>query len=135
MAIDTKCDGSRAEFARRMGWKSAARVQRYITDKQSSKGIGGRLAREIEEKLDLPKFSMDTPVPPSPGAGLKIVPVNNPMAEQLLALFNELSPDGQDLLLIRANRLYTEEHQDEVSTASPWGAKALMIAIPEKREK
>lgn len=34
------------------------------------------------------------------------------LANQLVSLFEKLSDDGKDLLLIRANRIYSEEHPD-----------------------
>jgi hypothetical protein len=135
-AIDARCDGSRTLFAEKMGWKTPGRVQRYITEKGSNRSVGFKMAREIERKLGLPENSMDVPLElATPRAPLKITAAPSPMADQLLALFNELSPDGQDLLLMRANRLYTEEHPDEVSQVSPFGGMSLRVANPSEVKK
>lgn len=127
MAIEERCGGSRTRFSELMGWKSPARVQRYITAQGSGRNIGHKLAREIEERLGLPLNYMDTPAVPPVAEVLKVTNHTGAFARQLVALFEALSPAGQDKLIGHANRLFSEEYPDEVSPANPFGEHSSRV--------
>lgn len=125
MAIEERCGGSRTKFSEIMGWKSPARVQRYITAQESGRNIGHKLAREIEERLGLPLNYMDTPAVPPVADVLRIAERTGAFTSQLVALFNALSPERQDKLIGHAQRLFSEEYPDEISPANPFGLKSV----------
>ncbi len=58
--LESRFDGNKAALARAIG-KDATTVSRWFSDTENRKNIGEQVAREIEERLALPRYTLDGP--------------------------------------------------------------------------
>lgn len=107
---------NRAEFARAIG-RSDQQAWALVGEK-STKGIGGRIARDIEEKLNLERGSLDhlDDLPaPEEQAGLNeqlLLDCLRAVRQEITRLGLQLDPEDADELLVRATMLLYSFSQD-----------------------
>lgn len=107
---------NRAEFARAIG-RSDQQAWALVGEK-TTKGIGGRIARDIEEKLNLPRGALDhLEEPPAEESGGSVdeqmlLECLRAVRQEIRRLGLQLDPEDADELLVRATMLLYSFSQD-----------------------
>lgn len=123
---------TQAGFAAAAGLGSQGLLWQYLNARiplnlraglQFVKGIGCRL-EEFSPRLATEQATLSHGAPAGPKTALQTVLELNPMEQQLLGLYRELTPDQQHDLLVRANELHAKTHLQS-SEANPFGGRKV----------
>lgn len=112
--IKTKHDGKPSGFAKKIELQPSY-VSRITSGKR---GVGHKLAHEIERAYGLKRFKLDTPLD-ADASGVEH-DKSLTLQDQLVWFFDRLSQERRDSLVQLASRFYIEEHPGPASVINPF---------------